>query len=89
MTTHDFKIAGGDLGNFINFASGDPYYLDFSEGGQKGTISWGEYQVAYQSFDGGFRIWYDPKTDGRIFDQITYTVSQYNHSQAAEHHKQE
>lgn len=93
MATHDFSIAGGggeaNFNHFVNFAEGDPYYLDFSEGGQQGTISWSMDQVNYKRNDKGFSVTYDPKTQEPIFHHITTTVEAYHGSRTEHPHHHE
>lgn len=84
LTTHEYEIAGGDLTTFIEFAAGDPYYLDFSESDQQGTISWQMDTVPYQPIEGGFKIMYDPSNQGAMFEHISFTVHSYRGEAVAE-----
>jgi hypothetical protein len=78
MHIHTFKFTKGTIQQFIPFAEGDPYYLDFSEGGQSGTISWETYSVPWENLEDGFRVTYQQPGDDPIIAQIKLTVSAFN-----------
>jgi hypothetical protein len=78
MAVHNFKFTKGNINHFIPFAEGDPYYLDFSEGGQNGTISWETYTVAWENIDDGFKVIYQQPGDDPIIGQIQRTVKAFN-----------
>lgn len=79
VMTRNFKLTkDSNINHFIDFAEGDPYYLDFSEGGQDGTISWSEYTVKWESIEDGFKVSYTQPDDDPIIGQIELTVKAYN-----------
>jgi hypothetical protein len=78
MATQHFKLADGNINRFVDFAEGDPYYLDFSEGGQARTISWETYTVPFEPAEDGFT--YKTPNDDSIITQVEVTVKAYNHN---------
>lgn len=78
MATHEFLLKPDKMDEFIDFSEGDPYYLDFSEGGQDGTVSWSEYTVPWAPIAGGFKVTYKKPDDDPIIEQIQTTVAAYN-----------
>ena len=80
MATRNFTFKKGNILHFIDFAEGDPYYLDFSEGGQDGTVSWETYTVKWENIEGGFKVVYSPPGDDPIVGHIEMTVKAFNQS---------
>ena len=78
MAVRNFKFTNGNINQFISFAEGDPYYLDFSEGGQDGTISWETYTVPWENTDEGFKVIYKEPDDDPVIGQIQLTVKAFN-----------
>ena len=94
MSHEVFKLREGPFADFIDFAAGDPWYLDFGEGGQEGTVSWKMTSLRYKTVSGGFEVFYDEQSNEGINEQsnegmiehIGKTVKAYNepsHSRSA------
>lgn len=73
-----FSLQPNDMDKFIEFSEGDPYYLDFSEGGQHGTASWSEYTVPWAQNQVGFQVTCKQPEDDPIVEQIQKTVAVFN-----------
>ncbi len=78
MATHSFQLKPNDMEKFIEFSEGDPYYLDFSEGGQSGTVSWSQYSIPWAPIAGGFEVTYKKPDDDLIVEHIQKTVAAFD-----------
>jgi hypothetical protein len=78
MPEQSFKFKKGNINHFISFAEGDPYYLDFSEGGQKGTISWKTMTAPWENIEDGFKVTYKAPDQDALIAQIRTAVTAFN-----------
>lgn len=78
MELCELSFQVGNMEQFIAFAKGDPYHLDFHKPGREGMICWAAYCVVWESVQDGFKIRFSSPGDAAIATRIQGTVMRFN-----------